>query len=236
MILSSDMYRGVTTGLNEAFIVTDEVRDSLIAEDPRSAEIIKPVLRGRDIQRYKAQWQGLWLIATFPSLRLDINDYPAVKRCLLSYGRERLEQSGKILPDGSKSRKKTPHHWFELQDTCAYHEAFATEKLYWRRVARDGLFSYVEEELQCVNAVFMLNGKSLKYLCAVLNAKLISWLMQRLLPTSGTGTFHWEKVHVERLPRPSDPHRRGGSVHSLGGTNPARKSLLPEGASKRSGK
>ncbi|MCY4070928.1 MAG: class I SAM-dependent DNA methyltransferase, partial [Chloroflexi bacterium] len=85
---------------------------------------------------------------------------------------------------------------------CAYHEAFSREKLYWRRVARDGLFSYVEEEIQCVNAAFMLNGKSLKYLCAVLNTKLISWLMRRLLPTSGTGTFHWEKVHVERLPVP----------------------------------
>ena len=121
MILSSDINYGIKTGYNAAFIIDEETRAALIAQDPKSAEIIKPVLRGRDIQRYRAQWAGLWMIATFPSLHLGINDYPAVKRHLLSYDKKRLEQAGKTLSDGRKSRKKTPHHWFELQDTCAYH-------------------------------------------------------------------------------------------------------------------
>ena len=59
---------GIKTGYNDAFIIDNQTKDALIAEDPRSAEIIKPVLRGRDIQRYQAQWKGLWLIATFPAL------------------------------------------------------------------------------------------------------------------------------------------------------------------------
>ena len=86
-----DIYRGVLTGYNRAFIIDDKLRASLVAQDPKSAEIIRPVLRGRDIQRYQAQWADLWMIATFPSLRLDINDYPAVKKYLLSYNKERLE-------------------------------------------------------------------------------------------------------------------------------------------------
>ena len=67
------------------------------------------------------------------------------------------------------------------------------------------MVAYVKDEYQCVNAVYMLRGDSLKYLCAVLNSKLVGWYMRRSLPTSGTGTFHWEKVHVERLPVPRIP-------------------------------
>ncbi|MXW79393.1 MAG: hypothetical protein F4Z57_10515, partial [Gemmatimonadetes bacterium] len=125
------IYRGVLTGYNDAFVIDNDTKEALIAEDPRSADIIKPVLRGRDIQRYRAEWAKLWLIATFPTLVLNIDDYPAVKRHLLSFGKARLEQSGKTLPNGTKSRKKTVHAWYELQDTCAYHEVFKKEKLIW---------------------------------------------------------------------------------------------------------
>ena len=99
--------RGIVTGYNEAFIVDDATRLGLIAQDPNSADIIKPVLRGRDIQRYRTEWAGLWLITTFPSLQVDIDDFPSVRDYLLSFGKDRLEQSGKALPSGGKSRKKT---------------------------------------------------------------------------------------------------------------------------------
>ena len=115
---------GIKTGYNTAFIIDNPTKERLIAEDPKSEEIIKPILRGRDIKRYYINWADLWLIATFPSLHLDIENYPAIKRHLLTYGKARLEQAGKKLPDGSKSRKRTPHAWFELQDTCAYHAEF----------------------------------------------------------------------------------------------------------------
>jgi type I restriction-modification system DNA methylase subunit len=76
------IYRGILTGYNEAFIISGAKKDELIAADPRSAEIIKPILRGRDIKRYKAEFADLWLIATFPALKLNIDDYPAVKAIL----------------------------------------------------------------------------------------------------------------------------------------------------------
>ncbi len=74
------IYRGITTCLNEAFIIDNRTKEALVDGDPKSAEIIKPVVRGSDIRRYKAEWQGLWLIATFPTLGICIDAYLAVYR------------------------------------------------------------------------------------------------------------------------------------------------------------
>lgn len=87
------IYRGVLTGLNEAFIIDGLKRDELIREDPKSTEIIKPVLRGRDIKRYGYDWKGLYVITTFPSLHINIDHYPAVKKYLKTFGK-RLQQTG----------------------------------------------------------------------------------------------------------------------------------------------
>ena len=197
------IYRGVLTGYNEAFIIDAATRERLIVSDPKSAEIIKPVLRGRDIQRYQAQWAGLWLIATVPSRKLDIEEYPSVKQHLLSFGKERLEQSGKTLRGGSKARKKTQHSWYELQDSIAYYEEFAKEKLFWMDMSPEGRFSYSDEEMYCNNKGFIMTGKSLKYLCAVLNSTLVTWLMNNTARTTGMGLMQWEKFAVERIPVPN---------------------------------
>ncbi len=196
------IYRGVLTGYNKAFIIDDSTRIALVEEDPRSAEIIKPVLRGRDIQRYRAKWANLWLIATFPSAKVSINDYPAVKNYLSSFGRYRLEQNGKSLPAGGRSRKKTPHSWFELQDSCTYHEDFAKEKLFWMDMTRQARFAYSDAELYCNDKGFILSGGSLKYLCAVLNSSVSSWWMNNSTLTTGMGLAQWKKFAVERLPIP----------------------------------
>lgn len=178
------------------------MKSALIADDPKSAEIIRPILRGRDIQRYQALWGGLWLIATFPSLHLDINDYPAIKAHLLSFGRERLEQAGQTLKDGSKSRKKTPHQWFELQDTCAYHEEFKKEKLFWMHMSPRGRFAYSDLEIYCNQKAFFLTGICLKYLCAILNSALVTWFIQNTAVTTGMGLTQWDKFVVQRVAIP----------------------------------
>ena len=96
-----NIYRGVLTGYNDAFIIDTAKRDEILAncktadEKKRTAELIRPILRGRDIKRYGYEWANLWLIATFPSMHYDIEKYPAVKEHLLTFGKERLEQTGK---------------------------------------------------------------------------------------------------------------------------------------------
>ena len=174
----------------------------MIREDPRSAEILKPVLRGRDIKRYQAQWEGLWLIMTLPSLRVDIEAYPAIKRHLLSFGKGRLEQSGKKLPDGGRSRKKTPHDWFELQDTCAYHELFEHEKILWMHMSPIGRFACSKKGIYCNQKAFIMTGDSPKFLCAVLNSSPITWIMKNIAVTTGMGLLQWDKFTVEALPIP----------------------------------
>ena len=91
------MYRGILTGYNDAFIITGETRRKLIEEDPKSEEIIRPILRGRDIQRYSYQFADLWLISTFPSKNYNIDKYPAIKNHLLSFGVEKQEPIKEIL-------------------------------------------------------------------------------------------------------------------------------------------
>ena len=193
---------GVITGPNRAFIIDDGTRSRLIAADPKSTDIIKPVLRGRDIQRYGAKWAGLWLITTYPALRLDIADYPAVEQHLRELGIERLEQSGKTLSDGSKARKKTRHSWFELQDSTAYHNEFSKEKLFWIELAEKGRFSYDNSGILSDATTYIMTGRSLKYLCGVLNSTLIRWALQQVAPTSGMGTFRWKKSYVENIAVP----------------------------------
>ena len=91
---------GIKTGCNEAFIISTKKREEILAncsdaeERHRTAELIRPILRGRDIKRYSAKWAGLWLISTFPSRRYDINLYPAVKRHLLSFAEPMLRKAG----------------------------------------------------------------------------------------------------------------------------------------------
>ena len=196
----TSIYRGILTGYNTAFIVDQATRDAIVAADPRSAELLKPVLRGRDIERYRANWAGLWLIATFPSLGIDINDYPAIKRHLLQFGKQRLSQTGQRLPSGGSSRKRTSHEWFELQDTCAYHAAFAGQKLVWIELADQGRFAYDDTGMFVEATTFMLTGEPAKLLCGLLNSTLAHWYVRKTAPTSGMGTPRWKKVYVESVP------------------------------------
>ncbi len=200
------IYRGVTTGLNDAFVIDGATRQALIKEDPNSAEIIKPVLRGRDIKRYQARWADLWLITTFPSMRLAIDDYPAIKRHLLSFGKNRLEQSGKSLASGVKSRKKTQHVWFEAQDATAYHEEFAKKKLVWAELSRSGnAFSYDDRGSFQLNTTYMMTGGSLHYLLGVLNSKVMLFYLDLTNQKLDKNGWRWLGQYVERLPIPKIP-------------------------------
>lgn len=124
-----NIYRGVLTGYNEAFIIDGEKRNELIKQDPKSAEIIRPVLRGRDIKRYGYEFADLYLITTFPSLNIEIENYPAIKQHLLSFGYDRLKQTGEV-----GARKRTNNRWFETQDSISYWDIFhwqSNDLIHW---------------------------------------------------------------------------------------------------------
>ncbi len=187
---------GIKTGYNDAFIVDDETKKSLLAADPKSAKILKPVLRGRDIQRYQAQWAKLWLIDTHNGYgnvpAVNIDDYPAIKTHL-----DRFYPQLKKRQD----KGKTPYN---LRN-CAYHDEFSKEKLFWIDLTEQGRFAHDESEMFCTNTAYAISGPSLKYLCAVLNSDLITWFMTNTALNSGMGTTRWVRFTVERLPIPNIP-------------------------------
>ena len=91
---------GIKTGYNDAFIISTEKRNEILAnckteeERRKTEELIRPILRGRDIKRYGYEWADLYLIATFPARHYNINDYPAVKDYLLSFAEDNLRDAG----------------------------------------------------------------------------------------------------------------------------------------------
>ena len=195
------VFRGVVTGYNNAFVIDNATKEALVASDPKSAEIIRPVLRGRDIQRYQAEWAGLWLISTFPSLGLEIDNYPSVKRHLLGFGKKRLEQSGKTLSDGNKSRKKTKHAWFESQDSTAYHREFAKEKIIWGNLNNRAKFAYGQGGT-LINAPSTMLTPYSPYLLALLNSTLLDWYFRSIGVERDGGFYEYKPMFIESLPIP----------------------------------
>ncbi|MGI9345150.1 MAG: Eco57I restriction-modification methylase domain-containing protein, partial [Gammaproteobacteria bacterium] len=199
-----NIYFGIKTGYNPAFIIDTATRATLIQQDPKSAEIIKPLLRGRDICAYHTQWAELWLIATLPSFKLNIDNYPAVKQHLLSFGKEKLEQSGAILGNKSRARKKTKHQWFEFQDSIAYHAEFEKEKLVWKRIGSQLRFSYHNDATYSLDSTCLATGEvGIKYLCAFFNSQVGLYQLQTA-PKTGTGDLlisvqALEPIHVPLL-------------------------------------
>ena len=151
------------------------------------------MVRGRDIQRYKANWAKLWLLDTHNGYgdvpAIDIDDYPVVKEHLDRY----YVRLAKRYDKG-----RTPYN---LRN-CAYHEDFTKEKLLWMDMSPTGRFAYSDTEVYCNNKGFMMTGGPLKYLCAILNSALVTWLMRHTARTTGVGLTQWEKFTVERLPIP----------------------------------
>lgn len=195
---------GIKTGFNDAFIISGELKDQLIALDQKSAEIIRPILRGRDIKRYSYEFADLWIIATFPSRHYDIDDYPAVKKHLLSFGMERLEQTGrKHVVDGIevKARKKTSNKWYETQDSISYWDDFSKQKIVWGNLCLSSQFAFVEDEF-FINAPSPMIVPGNKYLLAVLNSKLGDWYIRNLGVTRNGGYFEYKPMFVEQLPIP----------------------------------
>lgn len=190
-----NIYRGILTGFNKAFIIDGKKKDELIAEDPRSAEIIKPILRGRDIKRYKAEFADLHIITTFPALKLDIEKYSAIKKYFESFGK-------RLLQIGEKgTRKKTGNKWFETQDQITYYEEFEKEKIVWNRIADSINFCFADRSSFVLDSTFFLSNCPVYYFLCVLNTKLIKYWIKNNAASLGEGVYG-AKIYIENLPIP----------------------------------
>jgi hypothetical protein len=193
-----NIYRGILTGYNEAFIIDKTKRDELIKKDSKSAEIIRPILRGRDIKRYGYEFADQYVIATFPSKKYNIDDYPAVRDYLLQYGKRRLEQSGK-----PGSRKKTTHKWFETQDPIAYWDDFSKQKIIWGNLNLNASYTIAPADMY-INAPTNMIVPGDNYLLGVLNSKIADFYIRNLGVTRNGGYFEYQSMFIKQMPIP-DP-------------------------------
>ncbi|EPZ2627738.1 class I SAM-dependent DNA methyltransferase [Campylobacter coli] len=199
-----NIYRGILTGYNEAFIISTEKRNEILenckdeAEKERTAKLIRKMLRGRDIKRYSYEWAGLWAIGTFPSLKIDIEQYPALKQYLSQF-LPRIEQSGE-----KGCRKKTSNKWFETQDNIAYYQEFEKEILVWKAVGRNLAFALTEKNtlVSAPSSFISADTNLLKYFCGILLSNVLKWLILQISDTTGAGDLMLNNQSLERLSIP----------------------------------
>ncbi|MBP7796666.1 MAG: Eco57I restriction-modification methylase domain-containing protein [Elusimicrobiales bacterium] len=202
------IYRGVLTGFNEAFIIDTETKDRLCKEDPKSIEILKPILRGRDIGKYYYKWAGLWLIKiesgwTNQNRNKKVPEvffkesYPAVYKHLKTFG----DTKGK--GKGLYNRDDQGDYWWELRD-CDYYDEFEKEKIVWQEIVREPSFAYDTKNFYCEATTFLMTGKNLKYLIAILNSKPATFFFKQFYAGGGLGEsgYRYKKAFLEQLPIP----------------------------------
>lgn len=186
---------GIATGFNEAFIITNEQKKQLISQNSTSAEIIKPVLRGKDCDRYSYSKNDLFVFATKDGINVE-QDYPAIYKHLDAFGKEFKER-------GAKGK-----HWSNLRP-CSFFDDFKLDKIVWMELTDKPKFSRCSEEMYLLNSAYFLippQGFDVNYLLSILNSKLATFIIKNIANTSGVGTLRWINDYVKQIPIPQIPH------------------------------
>ena len=180
------IYRGVTTGLNKAFVIDEARREALIEEDPRSEELIKPWLRGRDIKRWKPDWAGVFVLHIPWSL--DMSLYPAVEQHLMWFKDEltnRPEAKRGVFP------------WFAMSRWGAeYHEQFAHPKIVWKKTSFSPAFLFDSSGSYLSNTLHFIAGVD-AWLAGVMNSSLLEWLMVLRINTLRGGFIELTPTRID---------------------------------------
>jgi adenine-specific DNA-methyltransferase len=200
-----DFYRGVTTGFNTAFHITEEVKNRLL-RDPKNQELIEPLLRGKDIKRYVFQYDSLFLINTLPSKRIDFTQYPLIEAYLDQF-RFDLEPKPKNHIGKWGGRKPGGYKWYEIQDDTAYWPKFSQPKIIWIEISDRANFAYDEHRMYLTNSAYFLTCKSelvsLKYLLALLNSRVSDFYFSNKTARIAGGRMRYTKQYVEQVPIPA---------------------------------
>jgi predicted type IV restriction endonuclease len=196
------VYRGVLTGLNEAFVIDKETRDHLIAEDPKSAEVIKPFLVGKDIKRYQPIQCNRFVI--FTRRGIDIRQYPAIEKNLSAF-KSRLMPKPKDwegVPNDKKwlGRKPGPYQWYEIQDTVEYFAEFDEVKILWPGISAEVTAFTLDEAGYYGNDNNQLIVSGDRYLLGILNSRLTRFLLSNICDKVQGGFYRLKIVYVQQLP------------------------------------
>ena len=204
------IYRGVLTGCNEAFIISTDKRNEILnncsSEDERTRtdEIIRPILRGRDIKRYGYDWHDLWLINTHNGIKgkvpkIEISKYPAIKN--------HLDQ----FKDKIWSRADQGDTPYNLRN-CAYMDLLEHPKIVYSEIVNSPQFYLDEGKFFPEATAFVLTGKEeeLKYLVKILNSDYCFYIFKTFYAGGGLGAkgIRYKKAFIEKLPIPKFTNSR----------------------------
>ncbi len=208
------IYRGILTGLNEAFIIDTATRERILdackddAERQRTEAIIKPILRGRDIKRYAYEWKGLWVILAKFGFYKEAHLYPAIVAHLSQYEKA-LKNRGQCRygRTGKKTNADYPgqHHWLELDNNPHddYLAEFEKEKVVWQRITREPTFCFVDPGIYVLDSMaFFVSPNHLRYQMSVLNSKVIFYYVYKIVHQYGFTGFRLSNQYVEIMPIP----------------------------------
>ena len=199
--------RGITTGYNEAFILEREIRDVLIAEHPSSAEILKPFLMARDIQRWRVkptdesrrEAQDKWLIWTHRGI--DINAYPAIKK--------HLEKSRDAL-----EKRSGKQEWYEIQTASTDTTRFTQPKCIYADMASETAFAFDDEGYYVGNPASLLPTSEL-WILGVLNTRAVSWFYARTAPQIRGPFLKFTSRYVSQIPIPDMEPEHRALIHKF---------------------
>lgn len=183
-----DFYRGILTGFNEAFIIDGVTKDELIKKDKKNTEIIKPLVRGRDIQKYTYHFADKWLINSHNNPPVEIENYPYIKEHLNQYY-EKLEKRG--------DKGLTPYN---LRN-CAYLDKFEKVKIVYPDIANKLTFTFDNEGYYFNNTVYFIDTDS-KYLFALLNSKVVNYYYGFISSQLGAKGLRAFTVYLKEIPIP----------------------------------
>lgn len=194
--VNGKIYRGVLTGLNEAFVIDKATKDRLIASDTKNTEIIKPFLAGRDIKRYCQPTNDKWLL--FTRRGIEIDRYPAVQKYLEQF-RSKLEPKPKNwLGKEWKGRKEGSYKWYEIQDAVDYFNDFESPKIFYQEIASYSTFVYDKTGLYSNNKLFFIPTDDLSLL-GFLNSKLV-WFYLQNTANGLRGALALQSPYILNLP------------------------------------
>lgn len=190
-------YRGILTGLNKAFVIDQKTKDRLIAEDPKSEELIKPFIIGKDIQRYKINWDNKYII--FTRRGVNINDYPAIQTYLTQFKHELMPKPANWKGDSWKGRKPGPYKWYEIQDTVGYFKEFEKPKIVWGNLAQRPKFT-MDTQGFYVNAPSVIIPLEDYYLLGILNSSIGYTFISLTAAGRQGGFFEYKPIYVSQVP------------------------------------
>ncbi|MEG4492464.1 Eco57I restriction-modification methylase domain-containing protein [Microcoleus sp. D3_18_C4] len=193
-------YRGILTGLNEAFLIDEATKNSLVQADPKSAEIIKPLLRGQNIKRWSPEWENLWIIllksssdsvwpwstANDKAEEVFAQTFPSVYKYM------------KPMQEKLSKRSDQGRYWWELR-SCAYYNVFQEPKIITQDLATYSWFCFVSQEIYPVNTCYLWptgNFYMLGWLCS----PITWWICHHTLQKGINDTLRMFREQVETLP------------------------------------